>query len=207
MATCEWGDLVMFKKWLIILLLTVTFFFGINYIYAEEFNAAESEDKSEAVVEDNTPAVVQSSDNENVSQESAIINSGDSEQTLSADVSESQNVVSDDNQNSEVNNSDENNLSPEINNNVSADEVVDNENSQNENSANQNLENENSENQNLENENYENQNYILSKIKKEYIKKKVKSFIIGPYTGASELRQALYNILETNLNKDENCSY
>ena len=45
------------------------------------------------------------------------------------------------------------------------------------------------------------------KNKKEYIKKKVKSFIIGPYTGASELRQALYNILETNLNKDENCSY
>ena len=45
------------------------------------------------------------------------------------------------------------------------------------------------------------------KNKKEYIKKKVKSFIIGPYTGASELRQALYNILETNLSKDENCSY
>ena len=37
--------------------------------------------------------------------------------------------------------------------------------------------------------------------KKEFIKNKVKSFIIGPYTGAGDLRNALYKILETNLTK------
>ena len=43
--------------------------------------------------------------------------------------------------------------------------------------------------------------------KKEYLKRKVKSCIIGPYTGAGELRKALYNILETNLTKGEEQSY
>ena len=39
------------------------------------------------------------------------------------------------------------------------------------------------------------------------IKKRVKSFIIGPYTGAGDLRKALYNILETKLNKENNQSF
>ena len=43
--------------------------------------------------------------------------------------------------------------------------------------------------------------------KKEYLKKRVKSFIIGPYTGAGDLSKALYNILETKLNKENNQSF
>ena len=35
--------------------------------------------------------------------------------------------------------------------------------------------------------------------KRDFLKKKVKSFIIGPYTGAGDLRKALNNIIETNL--------
>ena len=42
--------------------------------------------------------------------------------------------------------------------------------------------------------------------KKDYLKKRVKSFIIGPYTGAADLSKALYNILETNLSKENNQS-
>ena len=42
--------------------------------------------------------------------------------------------------------------------------------------------------------------------RKDYIKRRVKSFIIGPYTGAAELRKALYDILETNLSKGEKIS-
>ena len=43
--------------------------------------------------------------------------------------------------------------------------------------------------------------------KKEYLKKRIKSFIIGPYTGAGDLRKALNNILETNLAKGDNQSF
>jgi len=35
--------------------------------------------------------------------------------------------------------------------------------------------------------------------KRDFLKKKVKSFIIGPYTGAGDLRKALNNIIETNI--------
>ena len=39
--------------------------------------------------------------------------------------------------------------------------------------------------------------------RKEYIKKRVKSFIIGPYTDAAALREIQNNLMENNLNNSD----
>ena len=39
--------------------------------------------------------------------------------------------------------------------------------------------------------------------RKEYLKKRVKSFIIGPYTDAAALREIQNNLMENNLNNSD----